>query len=60
MRVACLLLMGILLGATGKAQALDVAACDAPGFEQVLHKQSIHAPVDARAYCCLLYTSRCV
>lgn len=50
MRTACLMLVGMLLGATGKAQALDIAACDAPGFEQVLQEQSAQAPVDARAY----------
>ena len=50
MRTACLMLVGVLLGASGKAQALDIAACDAPGFEQVLQEQSAQAPVDARAY----------
>ena len=50
MRAACLILVGVLLGVTGKAQALDIAACDAPGFEQVLQEQSAQAPVDARAY----------
>ena len=50
LRMSCLIFVGILLGVTGKAHALDVEACDAPGFEQMLHTQSTHAPVEARAY----------
>lgn len=50
MRTACLILVGVLLGVTGKAQAMEVAACDAPGFEHVLHTESAHVPVEARAY----------
>ena len=50
MRAVCLVFVGVLLGTTGKARALELAACGAPGFEEVLNKQSTFAPADARAY----------